>query len=96
MIISKGFDNVMSQSKTYAITADLEPRLHVVNSLHLLTGQRVAIERKVLLDSPLGDTLGDNRPLVLKTPQQQALLDGQVLLFSEIQQCLVLVEGRVS
>jgi len=80
---------------TYAIAANLEPRLHVVNSLHLLTGQRVPIEREVFLDSALGDTLGDDRPLVLQAPKQEALLNGQVLLLGEVEEGLVLVQWGV-
>lgn len=53
------------QGRTYAVTADLEPRLHVVDSLQLITGQGVTVKCKVLLDSRLCDTLGDDTPLML-------------------------------
>jgi hypothetical protein len=55
----------------------------------------VAIKCEVLLDSGFGDTLGDDRPLVLKTPEQQALLHRQVLLLGEVKKGLVLVERWV-
>lgn len=52
------------------VTADLEAVGAAAKLLHLVVGQRQAVELKVGLDSAVGDGLGDDTGATLQTPHE--------------------------